>query len=349
MNLLLLLYLTILVSASPGDKLKRFKRCNTECQKLNCEATGASQWNFAQFDPWLSYLFWTCEQDCDYQCQMIITTERVARGRKIVQFHGKWPFLRVLGIQELASAVLSLGNLVPHLMGLFKVSSALKGAKTYESRVQLSTVAASSIITCFAWVFSTIFHIRDFLVTERLDYYFAGLTVLSGLYTISVRFFNLNQRSRYAHLISATGLFVCAYSAHVYRLVVDWLYTYNMQANVTVGIVQNIIMGLVCYTIYSDYYKQPPSHVHQKYANRMLWGSFFQRSDKLYSLYPMFLGMIVIMGMALEIFDFPPIMKLVDAHSLWHLVTIIPVTFGWYEWLIWDGLENVKGEKAKTE
>ena len=46
--------------------------------------------------------------------------------------------------------------------------------------------------------------------------------------------------------------------------------------------------------------------------------------------------------MALEVFDFPPVFfDLVDAHSLWHLVTIVPVYMGWYDWLVWDVYENV--------
>lgn len=349
MNLIALFYLVLLVVGSPGDKLKRFKRCNKECQQVNCASGGTSQWNFVPFDPNLSYLFWSCQQDCDYQCQMIITTERVEKGRKILQFHGKWPFRRIAGIQEVASAALSLGNFVPHLMGLLKIITILKRPIAYESRVQLSIILASSIITCFAWVFSTIFHIRDFLVTERLDYYFAGLTVLSGLYTITIRFFNLNQKCKMSHFFSVTVVFISIYIAHVYRLVVDWLYTYNMQANVTVGIVQNIIMGLLCYRLYSQYYQRPISNIHMKYSQRILLASFFHKSDKLFSLYPMFLGAIVVIGMSLEIFDFPPILQLIDAHSLWHLVTIFPVIYGWYEWLIWDCLENIGKEQSKIE
>lgn len=36
MNLIALFYLVLLVVGSPGDKLKRFKRCNKECQQVNC-------------------------------------------------------------------------------------------------------------------------------------------------------------------------------------------------------------------------------------------------------------------------------------------------------------------------
>ena len=32
------------------------------------------------------------------------------------------------------------------------------------------------------WIFSSIFHTRDFVLTERLDYFGAGASVLYGLY-----------------------------------------------------------------------------------------------------------------------------------------------------------------------
>jgi hypothetical protein len=59
--------------------------------------------------------------------------------------------------------------------------------------------------------------------------------------------------------------------------------------------------------------------------------------------------------MSLEIFDFAPFFfDLVDAHSLWHLVTIVPVYMGWYDWWIWDVYENIwpeieAAQKKKNE
>lgn len=344
----LILLQLITVIASPGDKLNRFKRCVRECNYVNCQPQPFnSDWNFLRFDQTLKLLFWSCDQDCDYQCQQIITTERKLKHKPVVQFHGKWPFWRIFGIQEVVSMIFSLGNLVPHIIGATNIYKRLKQSHDYKSNLHYKVILAGSIITCLAWGFSTIFHMRDFLITERLDYYFAGLTVLTGLYMITCRLFGLYEPDKLPQFRAITSLFIFLYSSHIYRLVTDWLYTYNMQANVTIGVIQNIFMTVFCFRLYSHYYTQKSvRNSNLQYTNRIILGSFFNRSDKLFSLYPIFLGVIVIIGMSLEIFDFAPIFyDLIDAHCLWHLVTIIPVCYGWYEWLIWDVEQNVKDSK----
>jgi hypothetical protein len=35
----------------------------------------------------------------------------------------------------------------------------------------------------------------------------------------------------------------------------------------------------------------------------------------------------------LELFDFPPIWGMVDAHALWHLGTVVP-TIAWYRYVL---------------
>ncbi|KAG5651719.1 hypothetical protein H0H81_007689 [Sphagnurus paluster] len=42
---------------------------------------------------------------------------------------------------------------------------------------------------------------------------------------------------------------------------------------------------------------------------------------------------------ALELFDFPPWGRIIDAHSLWHLATA-PIALFWYDFLVEDALEG---------
>lgn len=42
----------------------------------------------------------------------------------------------------------------------------------------------------------------------------------------------------------------------------------------------------------------------------------------------------------LELLDFPPILRVLDAHALWHLATV-PITKMWYDWLVNDAKECV--------
>lgn len=362
--------------ASEGDDLEEFEDCLFQCTAITClnkpyhviqeeykEELKKRNYQFHRYEPsWqfdqspnglLKLMLWDCESNCDYQCQRIITSERKANGDEVYQFHGKWPFLRVFGVQELASAVFSIANFFPHLTGFCVASRALREApKEKYSAIKRSirNVQFVAVVTMFAWVFSTIYHIRDFLITERLDYYFAGLTVLSGFYGIGYRYYRLYLPSRGVQLLCFTSLCVLAYAGHVYRLVDDWLYTYNMRANIVVGILQNVLWALTCYSLYSKYYALDQqgtsynSNKHLEYTKdtRLILSSFYTRSAKLYSLYPLAICSIVLLGISLEIFDFPPVIyDLVDAHSLWHLVTAVPSYMGWYHWMIWDICENV--------
>ncbi|KAG7664181.1 uncharacterized protein J8A68_002285 [[Candida] subhashii] len=306
----------------------------------------------------LRLLGWNCDSNCDYQCQRIITAERKSRNEEIYQFHGKWPFWRVLGIQEFFSVLMSLGNLSATYLGFKKLVRIIKSDNVPRGlKYQYVNVMILAVVTMFAWLFSTIFHIRDYPITEHLDYYFAGLTVLSGFHALGARLFRLYRPDR---KFARWGFSICCigmYAYHVRRLYTDWSYTYNMRANIVVGIAQNVFYGLLCYDLYSKYYnlEQANNSVnlnHLNYINfkRLILPSFYSTSAKLYSLYPLLLCMIVILGMSFEVFDFPPFFfDLIDAHSLWHLVTIFPTYMGWHDWMIWDINENVWSEIVELE
>jgi post-GPI attachment to proteins factor 3 len=79
-------------------------------------------------------LFWTCQDDCAYDCMWHTVSAFQKQGWGVPQFFGRvnfhsrasppdnkfnflfqWPFVRVLGLQEPASVVFSLFNLVANL------------------------------------------------------------------------------------------------------------------------------------------------------------------------------------------------------------------------------------------
>ena len=158
-----------------------------------------------------------------------------------------------------------------------------------------------------SWVFSMIFHARDFLWTERFDYFAAGASVLYGLYYTPVRIFRLYQKTPFKQ--SALRLWtlccVCLYAAHVtYLLAWKWDYTYNMAANIAVGMVYNIFW--ISWSI-----------------------SRYRRTGESWTLWPALIIGWIMMVMGLELFDFPPWGRMLDAHSLWHLGTVLP-TIWWY-------------------
>lgn len=368
--------LLALAAASPGDQLDDFQDCLFQCTNLVCfhnpyhllqaeyghilRRKGHElhryepNWAFSPvLEPHLKLFLWDCKSNCDYECQRIVTKEREDRGEEVLQFHGKWPFLRIFGVQELVSAVFSMANFVPHYIGYKKVGRAMQTLRPELAR-SFRNVKFMAFVAMCAWVCSTVFHVRDFIFTERLDYYFAGLTVLSGFHGIAYRYFKLYLPSRKWRSVLLTLGCVAAYAGHVYRLVTDWLYTYNMRANIFVGVLQNVVWCLACFALYTKYYDRETeakvvtlTHLEYIDPRRIILGSFYSKSSKLYSLYPLLLCAIVVVGMSLEIFDFPPVFfDLVDAHSLWHLVTVFPALLGWYDWMVWDICENVGGDLA---
>ncbi|KAH7133671.1 Per1-like protein [Dactylonectria macrodidyma] len=300
------LTLTVLVLAlaatahgSAGDRLPEFRDCLNVCKTENC---GPGQ-DHTPIPLHHRLLLWNCASECKYACQHIVTGQRIDAGAKIVQFYGKWPFYRFLGMQEPFSVLFSLGNLWAHWDGLKKVRTMIP--VTYSLRPFYIWLSCVGIVS---WVCSTVFHTRDFQITEELDYFAAGANVLYGLYYTLVRIFRLDRNTprRRSTLRAWTVLCIFLYLCHIsYLKFVRWDYTYNMAANVVVGIIQHLTWT---------------------------WFSFdrYKKSRRAWVALPGFVVAWIIFAMSMELFDFPPWLGCIDAHSLWHLLTIGP-TVVWYK------------------
>ena len=118
-----------------------------------------------------------------------------------------------------------------------------------------------------------------------------------------------------------------AYLGHVTYLTVlpRFDYTYNMAFNLGVGMTHNILWLL---------YSLPAS---LSLVRR------FPGKPKSYR--PAFASKVAVFVLlttaatALELFDFPPWYRTIDAHSLWHLATA-PIAAFWYQFLIEDSLDD---------
>lgn len=148
-----------------------------------------------------------------------------------------------------------------------------------------------------------------------------------GMYYTPIRIFRLDKESSLAGKSGTilrlwTLLCITSYVAHIsYLTFIRFDYTYNMAANVVVGLLQNI-----------------------------LWTWFsVRRYNKVGRLWAAWPGLIVfwlLFAMGLELFDFPPWWGMVDAHALWHLGTVAP-TVWWYNFLLKDAKEDIQGERLK--
>lgn len=160
-----------------------------------------------------------------------------------------------------------------------------------------------------SWLFSMIFHTREFRITEKMDYFAAGASILYGLYYAPIRIFRLDRSKppmKQTFLRLWTLVCILLYVGHVsYLTFWQWNYTYNMIANVAVGIVQNVLWSWFSITQYNSLKKR--------------WAAW-----------PGLIVAWIIVAMSLELLDFPPLWGWVDAHSLWHLGTVVP-TIWWYK------------------
>ncbi|KAJ2401785.1 hypothetical protein GGI23_001166 [Coemansia sp. RSA 2559] len=304
MLLLLLAHATV---ASSGDRQPGFQRCVRTCVHADCAV------NAAPLPLHLRALLWTCESNCDYKCQRQQTHQARLNARRIHQYHGKWPFVRIVGIQEPASVVFSVLNGAMHVREWASVRK-----RVPESHAMRKWLSVFVVLGTWTWFCSAVFHVRDFALTERLDYFSAGLNVLYIFFLGSVRALRLATWADTRWLAVACAV---PYVLHVsYLSFVHFDYGYNMMANAIVGLLCNFVWFVVTYQAYRN--GQP------------FWWK------------PAVLILLTDAAFALEAFDFPPLFDTFDAHSLWHAATI-PIVAHWYDYLINDANWDVRLDQLR--
>ncbi|EMR08114.1 hypothetical protein PNEG_03552 [Pneumocystis murina B123] len=305
----------VYVLCSRGNELPEFKNCVSACVALNCREDAPRQFIRGRLSLVLRIGMWDCQSECDYSCQRIVTLYRKKNGLQKEQFWGKWYFIRILAMQEPASVVFSILNGYVHYLGFCWIKLLIPSDYVFKKFYIIYALLGLN-----TWFWSAVYHIRDFKFTERADYFSAGALTLWSFFFTPLRIFRLDLCRNYnffVYLWAFTCIF--AFLIHViYLSFVKFNYSYNMAANVLIGFSQNILW--VYYSL-SNYGTRP------------------------FALWPMYIVCAIMIAMCFEIFDFPPILYLFDAHSLWHMATI-PIVYYWYKFLILDSnfeSKNVKG------
>ena len=245
---------------------------------------------------------WDCKQNCAYLCMHANVILREQMQQPIVKYYGKWPFLRLFGTQEFFSSFFSVLNAVPHVYWLFKLREMYEGVD-YPMKTIWTIYSLMNINT---WLWSTVFHARDFLWTERLDYFCASLGISFSLCVAIIRIFEMRSWTKRIMLVFApVGALLCAHISYLQFIHFD--YGWNMKVSLTVGIIHSLIW------LYNSWLNR-----HTGYQWRMV---------------------VVTLGLwcfaSLEVYDFPPMFSLLDAHSLWHGLTPI-LGFLFYTWVVED-------------
>ncbi|KAF8638817.1 hypothetical protein AX17_001875 [Amanita inopinata Kibby_2008] len=189
-----------------------------------------------------------------------------------------------------------------------------------------------------AWVWSSIFHTRDLPITEKLDYFSAALAILYALYCATIRLFHLyapsgsrqsaasSQANERVAKKTLTLTCILLYIGHVSYLTLPlrFDYTYNMIFNVALGLAHNGLWLVYALPSSMSVMRRFPSRP-KSYRPRFVTKAAY-------------LVGITMIATALELFDFPPWKRVVDAHALWHLATA-PIALCWYRFLLDDALD----------
>ncbi|CCM05765.1 uncharacterized protein FIBRA_07998 [Fibroporia radiculosa] len=319
------------VYASSGDRADNYRNCVSKCESVICtDSTGTSSLSLA-----LRLAQWTCTDDCKYRCMHTVTDYALANGIAVQQYHGKWPFWRFAGMQEPASVLFSILNLLCHVRGARLIQRVIPDhnpVKNYYLRF--------AFVSVNAWLWSSVFHTRDLPATEKLDYFSAALAILYALYYTVVRLFHLypsdNSRlslaSKPARKLSGiyilwTGICVAAYILHVSYLTLlpRFDYTYNIVFNLVVGMIHNFLW--IVYALPSSL----PSIRRFPFRPRSYRPGYASKAA-LFVL-------LTTLATSLELLDFPPWKRIIDAHSLWHSSTV-PIAALWYEFLVQDAQDE---------
>lgn len=228
-------------------------------------------------------------------------------GGQRTKYYGKWPFLRVLGMQELLSVLFSLANMAVHIHNVHKLwqarqvdlvrSNALK--QQYWNFWILYALCAIS-----AWLSSAVFHSRDTHLTERFDYLSADLSIFIGLYVSLVCTAGAST-VRKQLLLAVPVLAALGMLCH-HMLLVKFDYGLNVSVCLAIGVLQQLL-----WCSWALYRKHPGRHQVLVFV------------------------VLINAALSLEVFDFPPVGKLLDAHALWHLCTV-PLTYVWYQFVFCD-------------
>ncbi|KAG5387069.1 hypothetical protein IGI04_038539, partial [Brassica rapa subsp. trilocularis] len=334
LSLLLLLQCLLSVSyASLGDADPNYRACVGECEISGCvgqlcfpqcnSSSNTGPW-YTQEPLYLQWQKWGCQGDCRYHCMVNREKERETLGESPLKYHGKWPFKRLLRIQEPASVAFSVLNLAMHFHGWISFfitlyyKLPLREDKTaYYEYVGLWHIYG--FLSMNSWFWSAVFHTRDVDITERLDYSSAIAVIGFSLIVSILRTFDVRVEAARVMVSAPVLAFVTTHILYInfYKLDYGW----NMIVCVAMGVAQ-----LLLWARWAVVSRHP--------SNWKLW-------------------VVVIasgLAMLLEIYDFPPYEGYFDAHSIWHAATI-PLTVLWWSFIRDDAEFRTSSllKKSKTK
>ncbi|WWC68296.1 uncharacterized protein I206_102220 [Kwoniella pini CBS 10737] len=330
--LLTFILLAIPILASSGDRNPTFQHCLKGCQLTYCEP------HQPPIPKYLRMFGWTCKENCAYECGHTFT-DNIRPGSKNHQFYGKWAFYRLGPFQEPFSILMSIGNFYVNFKGLEQLRRRVRKENGLRN-----WLVALAFVQMNTWIWSSVFHARDTPNTERMDYFSATLTISFTLLYSIIRIFHLQtpiSSSKYLFPVSAIiGFIVLGHFTYLLSFPKgQFPYGYHTKFNLLLAAIHNLLW--ISWSLSFQFPFPKMTFLGKTYTYPKPYPPNDPKTtEPKPSEYntPLILVLLTTLAMSFELFDFAPVGRVIDAHSLWHFFTI-PLTIAWWHFMVTDAIE----------
>ena len=331
---------TKLCTSSLGDIDPNYKLCCEDCyvHKMCSSNSDHSDAKLKEhlfghesmhglFAAYYRYVTPDCLEICKYECSWKITSDRLIRNLPQLKYYGHWVFRRPYGYHEPASAFFSLCNALPHFLQINKRwSSKPVASKTEEFYLKIWMVPYP-YVAAITWTASTLYHSRRTFHSHKFDLVTALLLIFYGL-LLSIRRilgpFSSGGLLKYPWILFSAGAFMLL-TWRLHAMFTDTItFEQHMEAAIAMATVSCFMW--IAWCLFS--YDENESAI---VFNLIPYGGSRQGRKRMLIFQVWFIAAAM-----MEIFDFPPIFQVFDAHSLWHACTV-PLGFYWYQFIDEDG------------
>lgn len=290
---------------------------------------------------------WPCHRECAYLCMHGVETFRRdmhrspllheggldagvrGQGEAFVaqKYFGKWPFRRLFGLQEAASSIFSLANGGAHALGLRRFLVLFEEPANRLAYPWWVLWVAYGLLNCGMWLCSACFHAYDCPLTEALDY---------GSVIFVFSFSSLVACARAAgpeprQWAPFGALFAVAAAAYAWRQFGGGAGGDGFDYGLNTQVLLAVALG-----------------------NSALWLAWGRAAR--HPAQPLLLRFHAVIWAAsvFELWDFPALLGVLDAHAVWHALTP-PAVLMWWGFVAADaGVEHRRarsrdGKAAKTD
>lgn len=320
-----------LSDCSIGDRDYNFLRCSRELYNQQCVGNHQNG-NITLRLLKNNLIRWSCAEACEYECMSSITADRINRYMHIYKYYGHWPFTRYFGIEEPASAFFSILNGIPHAIYslqyvskfrifnyTFRYHSLRPTRREFFMSKWIFLYAVSAVM---AWFMSTIYHCKKTEISTKYDLVFALGVLVAGLVLVVRHILGRTNIFNVVSLVCISGSLYVARAISIF----DGVVSFDSHMSCCIGLfsITSILWA----------YWACVGHSQSLFFSTSSFAWPSMRNPRWLCL---ICNLWLLLAALLELFDFPPLWGIFDAHSLWHAATA-PLGIVWYRF--WTRVEE---------